>query len=116
MAPGSGHELHYHSRPLEHCLNNVFTSGLNTLPNQLTATPTQYEFPSQKPVLQSSLTAGFHSRNCFSVIAYSAATSVHESPALTVYHASHAAGWPDCLGGGNVVDDGFAIDVVAVDD
>lgn len=50
------------------------------------AVPTQYASSTQKPVEQSAETAGFHARNCATVMPYAVAGVVHESPAFATYH------------------------------
>jgi hypothetical protein len=47
---------------------------------------TQYEYPSQKVISQSSETAGFSAMNLVCVILKAVSTEKHESPDLAVYH------------------------------
>jgi hypothetical protein len=66
-------------------------------------TPTQYASPTQKFVVQSELTAGFHARNCAVVSLKLAATVAQLSPETTSYQRSpvpprHWSLWsPDTL-------------------
>lgn len=44
--------------------------------------PTQYAYPAQNPVEQSSDTAGFHARNCAALMRYVVSTEAQESPSV----------------------------------
>jgi hypothetical protein len=66
-------------------------------------TPTQYASPTQKLVEQSLDTAGFHARNCASVIPNLLSTVAHESPLWTRYQLLQLAGSPVIVGPGGPV-------------
>jgi hypothetical protein len=55
-------------------------------------TPTQYALPSQKFSMQSSETAGFHSKNCSLVRSYFSGMLSQVSPSTTVCHALQLSG------------------------
>jgi hypothetical protein len=61
-------------------------------------TPTQYESPAQKFVVQSEDTAGFQVRNCATVIPNAAATVEQLSPVTTSYHLLQVLIVPVCVG------------------
>lgn len=63
----------------------------------------QYADPTQKFRVQSDDTAGFHTRNCASVMPASVATEVHVSPETTTCHLLQVAGWPVWVGPGGFI-------------
>lgn len=81
-------------------VEDLIDDGVVVTTEPLPDLPTQYACPSQKFVMQSLETAGFHSRNVAREIPALSATDWHESLPDTTCQPSQSDGWPSCVGAG----------------
>ena len=84
VAVGMGAKLADNSLPIiEYVPTAVEEAVAAVLEHLAVLTPTQYEKPASKPIVQSSLTEGFHVKNSAGVIPYFPSITKHESPDTT---------------------------------